>query len=128
MKQVHSYQSKDKHAVCSTDDEQPGGNNHFEIYSFRNNRIIGGKGFEKIQLRDIPSARDFSSDSLFITQIKERSIVEWLDAIKSPREDKDMFSAFTSHNMSVALMSGIYRAYCKKQAGLMPVENVAWRA
>ena len=125
--QVHSYQSKDKHSVCTTDDEAPGGNNHFEIFIFRNDRIIGGKKFEKIQLHDLPAARTFSSDSLFIQQIKERSIIEWIEAILSPKKESEMFSAFTDHSMSVALMSGIYRSYCKKQAGMHPVETISWR-
>lgn len=125
--QIHSYQSKDKHAVCSVDDNAPGGNNHFEIYIFRNNRIIGGKNFEKIQLYDIPAAKDFSTDALFITQIKERSIIEWLNAITRPTKYSDMLSAFTDHKMSVALMSGIYRSYCKKQSGMSPIETVLWR-
>ena len=125
--QVHSYQSKDKHAICNSDDNAPGGNNHFEIYIFRNSKIIGGKNFEKIQLQDIPSAKDFSTDSLFITQIKEKSITEWLNAIITPTNDSDMFSAFTDHKMSVSLMSGIYRSYCKKQIGLSPIETIEWR-
>ena len=69
----------------------------------------------------------FSTDSLFITQIKERSIIEWLDAIMSPKKDQEMYSAFTDHYMSVALMSGIYRSYCKKQLGIQPVELIPWR-
>ena len=125
--QVHSYQSKDKHDICAADDEGPGGNNHFELYVFRNNRMIGGKPFERFTLRDLEGARDFSVDSLFIAQVKEKSILEWLDAIRSRNfEEKRLLSAFTDHRMSVRLMSAIYRSSCLRLAGQPPICTVPW--
>ena len=55
---IQSYQSKDRHDVCLPgEDELPGGNNHFELLVFRNERMIGGRPFERIPLREIGAAR-----------------------------------------------------------------------
>lgn len=125
--QIHSYQSKDQHVHCSVDDEQPGGNNHFELYVFRNSGMIGGKPFERFALKDIDGAQGFSSDSLFITQIKKKCILEWLEAIKKDRfSEETMLSAFSDHRMSVRLMSAIYQSYCFQQLSQDPIVSVPW--
>ena len=125
---IQSYQSKDKHDVCLPgEDELPGGNNHFELLVFRNERMIGGKPFERIPLREIGAARGFSSDSLFITQVKERSISEWLDAIRHPgTPDADLLSAFTDHRAGAHLMVAIYESYVRRRLGKSPLAYVQW--
>lgn len=126
--QVHSYQSKDKHDICSAEqDEQPGGNNHFEIHVFRNDKMIGGKCYEKFTLKEIPEASCFSSDRLFITQVKERSIEEWLGVIRGEITiSNKLKSNFADHFMSVKLMSAIYKSYCQKALGESPCCIVSW--
>ena len=125
--QVHSYQSKDKHQICNVDDEQPGGNNHFEINLFRNTKMIGGKPFEHFKLKELDGARYFSTDSLFITQVKKKCIDEWLAANRSERFQEDkMLSAFSDHRMAVRLMSAIYQSYCKQNSADNPVVSVPW--
>jgi len=125
--QVHSYQSKDLHYVCNEDDEQPGGNNHFELYIFRNTRMIGGKPFERVALKDIANAKFLNSESLFITQIKNQCIIEWLDAISNAKPyDPNMLSAFWDHQMSVRLMSAIYQSYCCQEISRNPIISVPW--
>lgn len=125
---VQSYQSKDRHDVClPEDDEQPGGNNHFELLVFRNERMIGGRAFERVPLREIGAARNFSGDSLFITQVKERAIREWLDAIANPgTADSDLCSAFSDHRIGAHLMSAIYEAYASRRIGRTPIAYVPW--
>lgn len=125
--QVHSYQSKDKHDVCTEQDDLPGGNNHFDILIFRNDKMIGGKAFEKISLSSLESALHFSNKSLFITQVKERSIEEWISAIRTNPSPKTLLSAFESHDLAVSLMSAIYRSYNNRIAGKDPVETIPWR-
>ena len=126
--QVHSYQSKDNHTECDSSDLEPGGNNHFEIYLFRNNKIIGGKAFEKISLADLPAAKDFSQDSLFISQIKRKSIEEWIEAIrKGIGYEAGLLSNFTDHRMAVALMSAIYQSNCQRENRQSPIITIPWR-
>lgn len=126
---IQSYQSKDLHDVCAPGaDEAPGGNNHFDLLVFRNDRMIGGKPFERFRLRDLPGARDFAPGSLFIAQVKSRAMGEWLDAIRrrgspgapAPRSD------FADHRLSVLLMSALYRSWCARSAGTSPLVSVPW--
>ena len=125
---IQSYQSKDRHDVCLPErDEEPGGNNHFELLVFRNERMIGGRAFERIPLREIGAARGFSADSLFITQVKERSIREWLDAIADPAAaGSGLQSAFADHRAGARLMSAIYEAYACRRLGLNPTVYLPW--
>lgn len=52
--QVHSYQSKEiKDRQTILEEIGPGGLEHFDIYIYRNVDIIGGKQFERIQLKDL---------------------------------------------------------------------------
>ncbi len=125
---IQSYQSKDRHDVCLPgDDEQPGGNNHFELLVFRNERIIGGRPFERVALRDIDEARAFHTDTLFITQVKERSIAEWIRAIRRPgTPDAELLSAFSDHRMGVRLMAALYRSHAQRLASQTPLATTPW--
>jgi len=126
--QVHSYQSKDDHDKCEQSDDEPGGNNHYEIHIFRNSRMIGGKAFERLTLKDLPDASGFSSERLYITQVKERSIKEWIGAIHSGQADsKKLLSSYTDHLMPVRLMSAIYQSFIMRKNGQNPVCVVPWR-
>ena len=125
---IQSYQSKDRHDICLPEkDEEPGGNNHFELLVFRNERMIGGRAFERVPLREIGAARGFTADSLFITQVKERSIREWLDAIADPAATgPNLQSAFADHRAGAHLMSAIYEAYVRRGLGQSPVTYLPW--
>ena len=125
---IQSYQSKDRHDVClPSKDEEPGGNNHFELLVFRNERMIGGRSFERVPLREIGAARGFNADSLFITQVKERSIREWVDAIERPEATgKSLMSAFADHRAGAHLMSAIYESYALRRLGRNPIAYVPW--
>lgn len=125
---IQSYQSKDRHDVClPEEDEQPGGNNHFELLVFRNERMIGGRAFERVPLREIGAARGFSGDTLFITQVKECAIREGLDAIANPgTADSDLRSAFSDHRIGAHLMAAIYESYVSRRLGRSPLVHVPW--
>lgn len=125
--QVHSYQSKDNHETCQQADDEPGGNNHYEIYIFRNVKMIGGKAFERLHLKDLPDAASFSSERLYITQVKERSIDEWVGAIHSGQADYGkLLSSYTDHLMPVRMMSAIYQSFVRRNNGQGPVCIIPW--
>ena len=125
---VQSYQSKDRHDVCAPgEDELPGGNNHYELLVFRNERMIGGRPFERFTLRDLPGAESFDPGSLFIAQVKDRCLDEWLGAIRNPGTPDDrLMSAFSDHRMGVRLLSALYRAIAARQRGGAPLCVVPW--
>src|SRR5574344_378634 len=55
--QIHSYQSKDKHDINNESDFEIGGNNHYDIYVFRNSGIVGGQTLQIITGKDIAEDR-----------------------------------------------------------------------
>ena len=124
--QVHSYQSKDNHYICDLGDDMPGGNNHYEIWIYRNSGIIGGKPVEKIMLTDLPDADNYTSDRLYITQVKEWAIREWVEAIQNHLPDSQLKSPFSDHFMPVQLMSVIYQSWIARNSGRNPLCAVDW--
>ncbi len=57
--QIHSYQSKE---ICDrealTNEEMPGGLEHFDIQVYRNTSMIGGRPFEEIKLGSLYSSKE----------------------------------------------------------------------
>lgn len=51
--QIHSYQSTETHEAQTINKTDTGGLEHFDIHIYRNNELIGGVPYEKIQLKDI---------------------------------------------------------------------------
>ena len=127
---IQSYQSKDRHDACEPGaDEEPGGNNHYELLVFRNDRMVGGPPFERLRLRDLHGAEDFDPGSLFVAQVKARGMGEWLDAIRrrGAPGGTPPSSDFADHRMSVLLMSALYRSWCARRApGASPLVAIPW--
>ena len=108
--QIHSCQAKDKHAKTGEGDEQPGGNNHFEAWVFRNTGMIGGKAFEKIDFAALPGASGYRKDALFIEQVKRGALHEFLETIAGHMPEADRRSDLSDHHMPVRLMSAAYQS------------------
>jgi hypothetical protein len=124
--QIHSYQSKDKHDLCSVDDVLPGGNNHFEIWIFRNNRFVNGEPFEKVSLNEIASANNLNQDRLFIEQIKEGALHEFLDVLTGRITEAECRSSILSHQMPVRLMSAAYISAARRHSNSDPYVSIRW--
>ena len=121
--QVHSYQSNDNHKVNTDKDFETGGNNHFDIYVFRNIGMTGGdKPFEVIRMSDLKNkASEICDDKLAIEMIKRRVVAEFIDFILGKKRKTDLISNITDHLMSVQLMSGVYRSHNNYQQGHNPL-------
>lgn len=121
--QIHSYQAKDRHDVCQEGDETPGGNNHYEIFVFRNSEIIGGKPFERLEAQDFERQGVLSSDRLHIDQIKEGALTEFLSCMNGPFERKAVRSDLADHALGVELMSAAYRSSARRIQGKNPLSR-----
>lgn len=124
--QIHSCQAKDNHRRSGPADELPGGNNHFELWIFRNTGMIGGEAFEKVDFRELPAAADFRHDALFIDQVKRGAIEEFLAAIEKRIPPQDLRSDFSDHRMPVRLMSGLYRSHVQRRTAGNPLVILPW--
>ena len=113
--QIHSYQANDKHELNSEDDYSLGGNNHFDIYIFRNSGILGGDPLEVISSKDLARQMDHDSSKLLIEQVKHRVVQEFIEVMLGEREPTDSQSDLATHELSVNLMSLIYKSGIKRK-------------
>ncbi len=115
--QLHSCQSKDRHDTCGTEDHELGGNNHFEMWVFRNTDMIGGEAVERITMGDIRKADAFSGGRLHIDQVKEGVLKDFADVLHGRIQPESLKSGIASHDMGVAMMSAIYCSAARDLAG-----------
>lgn len=121
--QVHSYQSKDDHSVNTEDDYKLGGNNHFEIYVFRNSAMFGDKEptLKTYHLKDIDTDQNYSETGLTIDLAKGFVMVEFFDFMRQKIPKDKLISNIDSHQVSVNIMSHIYRSHILQQEGESPL-------
>jgi hypothetical protein len=119
--QIHSYQAKDRHDACSAADSELGGNNHCEIYIFRNKEIVGGAAMEKLTATDLERGHGLSPDRLHIDQIKEGALVEFLQCLRKPFDRKHLRSDLADHALSARFMSAAYQSHARRIAGRNPL-------
>lgn len=116
--QIHNYQSKDQHDVDNSDEFEVGGNNHFDIYVFRNVGMFGeGKPFFKISARDLEQQADVTG--LTGENAKDRVILEFIEFILGRININDVKSNIDTHAISVKLMSGV----CQSSANIRSKKN-----
>ena len=100
--QVHSYQSYE----IGKGEMEPGGfgsEDHFDIYIYRNQGIVGGKPFEKISFGGEMKKKN-TTDKYYIGHNEQAREKTLLNFIKSESDE----SEFLKHNMTNKLLSNIY--------------------
>jgi len=122
--QIHSYQAKDRHDACQAGDEAPGGNNHYEIFVFRNTGIIGGKPFERLGAEDFERQGVLAPDRLHIDQIKEGALAEFLRCVNGPFDRKTLRSGLADHALGIELMSAAYLSHARRLRRKNPIARI----
>jgi predicted dehydrogenase len=120
--QVHNYQSKDLHDIDNSIEFDIGGNNHFDIYVFRNIKMFGsGKAFFKISSKDLGEDQ---VDKLVQENAKDRVIMEFVNFVLG-RISKDLLrSNIDTHAMPVKIMSGVYQSSVQANSGKNPLVRI----
>lgn len=108
--QIHSYQSKDKHDINKESDFEIGGNNHYDIYVFRNSKIVGGQTLQIIKGEDIAEKYFLDKTKVMNELARHEALKQFLEVIIGKREAKETKSNILDHKMSVELMSSIYKS------------------
>lgn len=117
--QIHSYQSNDKHDTNTEEDFLLGGNNHFDIYVFRNNKLTGDtKPLEKYSINNI---EDCDSQKLVVEQTKHAVVEEFIKYVLGYLNKQDLLSNIEDHVVPVKLMSMTYQSHVKQSSNLNPV-------
>ena len=104
--QIHSYQ-----AYEISDEDKPLNNDvgsieHFEIYIFRNSKIIGGKPFEKIDIANL-SEKDKEYFYGYNEKARENCFISFLN---NSNQDSDLLK----HRVSIELVSKAYEIMATK--------------
>jgi hypothetical protein len=108
--QIHSYQSNDKHDINTDNDFAIGGNNHYDIYIFKNSGILGGKPFEMITGKEIAERYSLDKSKVMNELARHEAVKQFLEAIIQKRKIIDIKGNITDHCLSVQLMSMIYQS------------------
>lgn len=108
--QIHSYQSKDKHDTNNESDFEIGGNNHYDIYVFKNSEIVGGQTLQIIRGKDIAERYSLDKTRIMNELARHEALKQFLEVIVGKRKAKETKSNILDHKMSVELMSLIYKS------------------
>lgn len=111
--QIHNYQSNDKQDISNIEDYELGGNNHFDIYVFRNKEMFDDtqKPLEIIKLHDLITSENTDDSRLYHETVKDKVILEFISSIRGEVEKKDSTSSITSYHVPVQIMSSIYKSH-----------------
>jgi hypothetical protein len=111
--QIHNYQSKSEHGKSIADESRLGGNNHFEIFVFRNSVFFGKNvpPLEIIKSDDLNIKPLLNENSLESESPKYVVIIEFIDFILGKKDKKNLISNIDTHEIPVKLMSAIYHSH-----------------
>lgn len=106
--QIHSYQSKDNHNFNDENDLKVGGNNHYDIYIFRNSDLIGGEPFTVISAKDIEEKYSMDKSKVMNELARHEAVKQFFDVVVGNKKVSEIKSNITDHYLSVKLMSMMY--------------------
>ncbi len=116
--QIHNYQSKHEHDIDNSKEFGVGGNNHFDIYVFRNVGMYGyGEAFTKISSLDLEQQAD--APGLTIENAKYRIIREFIEFMLGNIPLQDARSNIDTHAVPVKILSGV----CQSNANMHTDRN-----
>jgi hypothetical protein len=121
--QIHNYQANDNQDVSTIKDYELGGNNHFDIYVFRNSRMFGPdeQPLKVINIKALDRG-EFEDSRLYHEIAKNGVIIEFIEYITGLKTDKKLLkSNITTHEMGVKIMSSIYKSEILNRSGKNPL-------
>ena len=108
--QIHSYQSKKDFNKNGDEDFVVGGNNHYDIYIFRNADLIGGEPLEIITAEDVEKQFKMDKNKNMNEFARHQAVFDFVSAITGKIELKNIKSNITDHYLGVVIMSMMYKS------------------
>lgn len=114
--QIHSYQSKDKHDLMENGKDDLGGNNHFDVYVFRNPLVADSKESLKIyKFSEVLSEMEKPAQTMLLMESAKYQVVEeFVEYISGSRKKTEISSLIEDHIVPVQIMRGIYRSHIQR--------------
>lgn len=119
--QIHSYQSSDKHDINTESDFLVGGNNHYDIYIFRNSGIVGGEPFKQITSKEIAEEYLLDKSKIMNELARYEAVKQFIEVIIGKRKINETKGNIIDHSLSVQLMSMIYESAINNSEILQPL-------
>ena len=122
--QIHQYQSDDQHDKGGVHEDSVGGNNHFEIYVFRNASMFGDSepSFMRYEPKDLVK-HNYDEKRLINESAKDEAIMEFIDCIQGRLPKSALKSSIETHAVPVKIMSAIYQSQTQQVNGMTPVSH-----
>lgn len=116
--QIHGYQKNSEHDKNDLKDFAFGGNNHYEIHVFRNNKIVGGKPLVSYSTRSTDPEvneldKNIPADQLTYEYSRELATLEFFNLVSG--KIKKSISEISDHEFPVKIMSAVYQSHIKKK-------------
>ncbi len=110
--QIHNYQSKSTQDHSNIEDYKIGGNNHFDIYIFRNKDMFRGEelAFRKVSLKDLIDSNTSGTNRLYHETTKEKVIREFIDAVRYGVDREKLTADIATYQVPVKIMKAIYQS------------------
>lgn len=123
--QIHNYQENDVQDKNTLEDYSLGGNNHFDIYVFRNAAMFGKSEvpLKVYNLKNLDEENTFDDSRLYHESVKDTVILEFINFILGNIDEDELKSNITSHEMPVQIMSSVYVSNVKQITGQNPIVN-----
>ena len=122
--QIHGYQKSSEHDKNDENDFNFGGNNHYEIHVFRNNKIVGGKELTSYSTRSFNSDKieidkNIPIDQLTYEYSRELATLEFFNLVSG--KIKKSISEIKDHEFPTKIMSSIYKSHINKKPILFKI-------
>lgn len=113
--QIHSYQSKSNHDINKDEDTLIGGNNHYDIYIFRNGDILKCKPLTIITEKQIAKEYNIDNSKVLNEVARHNAVKQFIDVIQGKLKASETKSNIKQHYWSTKLMSLIYQSGRKER-------------
>lgn len=117
--QIHSYQSSDRHDDSGESEDELGGNNHFDIYVFRNPMVAGDAPALRVyKSADVLAEMAQSRQPLLTSEAaKHHMTTQFVGYLAGTIRKADLPSQIEDHRTPMQIMSGLYRSHVLRQRG-----------
>lgn len=113
--QVHSYQARQIKEKCDEPQGNVGTTEHFDIYVFRNTKLIGGLPFTKVGINEL--APDVGQDFIGYNELARKNCLN--SFLFSPNND----SRLDSHSFGMQIVSNSYLSMAQRYCKQSPIIN-----
>lgn len=112
--QIHAYQVSDTPKKYTSDDYNFGGKNHFDVYVFRNNRVMGGEPLIIERSSSFAKEINHSVETVLSEHVQMLVVEEYIKIILDLLKPSDSISGLEKHALTTQLMSLLYRSLAAK--------------